>query len=101
MCVFQERRIQHIRKLEENGSKVMEGEAAVSTQKALSKVCSKCDAAFICQTDLDTHEDMHKSSWAQVFVSSLPCVEFFRSLTIFLHIYIYIYIFQEYRLPVG
>ncbi|XP_064099059.1 uncharacterized protein LOC135210161 isoform X2 [Macrobrachium nipponense] len=63
---FKERRKQHIRKLEENGTKVMEGETAVSTQKALSKVCSKCDAAFICQMDLDTHEDMHKSSWSQV-----------------------------------
>ncbi|XP_068249240.1 uncharacterized protein [Palaemon carinicauda] len=63
---FKERRKQHIRKLEENGNKVMEGEIAVSTQKALSKVCSKCNAAFICQTDLDTHEDMHKSSWSQV-----------------------------------
>ncbi|XP_063588848.1 uncharacterized protein LOC134765995 [Penaeus indicus] len=63
---FKERRNQHIRKLEESGRKVMGGEVAVSTQRAMSKVCGTCDAAFICQTDLDTHEEMHKSSWAQV-----------------------------------
>lgn len=64
--MFQERRNQHIHKLEESGRQVMEGETAVSSQKAMSKVCSICDAAFICQTDVDTHQEMHKSSWAQV-----------------------------------
>uniref|UniRef100_A0A0P4W0Y7 Uncharacterized protein n=1 Tax=Scylla olivacea TaxID=85551 RepID=A0A0P4W0Y7_SCYOL len=62
---FKERRNQHIRKLEESGRVVVEGGLAVSSQRALSRVCNTCDAAFICQTDLDTHSEMHKSSWAQ------------------------------------
>ncbi|XP_050721013.1 uncharacterized protein LOC127000915 isoform X2 [Eriocheir sinensis] len=63
---FKERRNQHIRKLEESGREVMEEHLAVSSQRVLSKTCFTCDAAFICQTDLDTHLEMHKSSWAQM-----------------------------------
>ncbi|KAK7069293.1 hypothetical protein SK128_012733 [Halocaridina rubra] len=56
-----------MKKLEENGQKVMEGsQKTLSIQKFLSKACSKCDAAFLCQTDFDTHMDMHGSSWSLV-----------------------------------
>ncbi|XP_045624676.2 uncharacterized protein [Procambarus clarkii] len=62
---FKERRKQHIHKLEESKHEGLEGEAAISSQKAMSKMCSTCDAAFICQADLNKHQEMHKSHWAQ------------------------------------
>ncbi|XP_042239472.1 uncharacterized protein LOC121877707 isoform X2 [Homarus americanus] len=63
---FKERRSQHIHKLEENKLEGREDEAGVTSQKAVSKLCFICNAAFISQTDLDCHREMHKSSWAQV-----------------------------------
>ncbi|KAK3894565.1 hypothetical protein Pcinc_001720 [Petrolisthes cinctipes] len=63
---FKDRRNQHLQKLEESIHERIDGDLGVSCQRALSKVCPTCDAAFICQTDLDTHKEMHGSSWAQV-----------------------------------
>ncbi|KAK8728183.1 hypothetical protein OTU49_009154, partial [Cherax quadricarinatus] len=62
---FKERRKQHILKLEGSKHEGLEGEESVSSQRSMSKMCSTCDAAFICHSDLIAHEEMHKSSWAR------------------------------------